>query len=105
MWAEANGTTVAGGASISAPTATSEGSSRGGASLGAETRLSATISSASGQRTPEQVSTTRSGASFGLSQSSSGAAQQSTAGAQPMQSLQAGAGLAGLLGVVAYALV
>ena len=109
MWAEMNGTTVANGgagAQISAPTATPENmSNMPGMSMGAETLLTATTSQEGALPTAEGVSTTGSGATFGLSATSSGPAEASAAGAMPMATIHAGAGFAGLLGVVAYGLI
>jgi hypothetical protein len=45
------------------------------------------------------------GLNIALSQTSSGAALASTAGAQPMPSAHVAAGLAGVLGVMAYGLI
>ena len=76
-----------------------------GMSMGAETLLTATTSREGALPTPEAVSTTGSEASFGLSATSSGPAEASTAGAQSFATAHAGAGLAGLIGVVAYGLI
>lgn len=106
MWAEGNGTTVAGGgaAPVSAPTPAPDSAS-GLPGTGAEISASVTTTRASQRPTLDGITTTGTGVSFGISQTSSGPAQVSTAGAQPMPLIHAGAGLAGLLGVVAYGFI
>ena len=105
MWAEGNGTTVVGRAgSVSSPTPAPNGMENM-PGMSTETASVATTTRAGLSITPGAASPTSSGASFGLSQTSSRPAQASTAGAQPVQLNHAGASLAGLLGVVAYGLM